>query len=126
MNEQHSLLDQEWRNARLWVHEFEEEMPERQGQLKVREEELNEKSAPCENLVSELEEQERLVLSLRDQVSVERTGLRVAVDRELEIERRTLQQTRTVLDEASPGVGGGSRKTPPRVYRTGTCTRDPS
>jgi len=99
LQEQHALLDKEWRSARLWVHEFEEEMLKRQSDFKARENELKEKIGACETLVGELEEQERLVFGLRDQMSTERANLRTVVDRELEIERLALQQTRLALDE---------------------------
>jgi hypothetical protein len=99
LHEQHALLDQEWRTARMWVQEFEEEMLKRQAECKAREEALNEKIGACESLVSDLEEQERLVLGLRDQMSSERSGLRSMVDRELEVERIAIQQTQQALDE---------------------------
>jgi hypothetical protein len=99
LHEQHALLDQEWRNARLWVQEFEEDMLKRQAECKAREAALNEKINACESLVSDLEEQERLVLGLRDQMSSERAGLRTVVERDLEIERITIQQTQEALQE---------------------------
>jgi hypothetical protein len=99
LHEQHALLDQEWRSARLWVHELEEEMLKRQADFKAREEDLNEKIGACETLISDLEEQENLVLGLRDQIAAERASLRGAVDRELEVERLALRQTRQALDE---------------------------
>ncbi len=99
LHEQHALLDQEWRNARLWVQEFEEDMLKRQAECKAREAALNEKINACESLVSDLEEQERLVLGLRDQVSSERAGLRSVVDRDLEVERIAIQQTQQALQE---------------------------
>jgi hypothetical protein len=99
LHEQHALLDQEWRTARLWVQEFEEDMLERQAECKSREAALNEKIDSCEALVSDLEEQERLVLGLRDQMSSERAGLREVVDRELEIERIAVQQTQQALED---------------------------
>src|SRR5579872_6505011 len=99
LHEQHALLDQEWRNARLWVQEFEEDMLKRQAECKAREEALNEKINACESLVSDLEEQERLVLGIRDQMSTERSGLRSMVERELEVERIAIQQTQQALDE---------------------------
>ena len=83
----------------MWVQEFEEEMLKRQAECKAREEALNEKIGACESLVSDLEEQERLVLGLRDQMSSERSGLRSMVDRELEVERIAIQQTQQALDE---------------------------
>ncbi|HEV7999203.1 MAG TPA: hypothetical protein VGP63_04935, partial [Planctomycetaceae bacterium] len=99
LHEQHALLDQEWRNARLWVQEFEEDMLKRQAESKARESALNEKINACESLVSDLEEQERLVLGLRDQMSSERAGLRSVVDRELEVDRIAIQQTQRALEE---------------------------
>jgi hypothetical protein len=99
LHEQHALLDQEWRNARLWVQEFEEDMLKRQAESKAREAALNEKINACESLVSDLEEQERLVLGLRDQMSSERAGLRSVVDRELEVDRIAIQQTQRALEE---------------------------
>jgi hypothetical protein len=110
LHEQHAQLDKEWRSARLWVHEFEEEMLKRQADCKVREEELNQKISACETLVSELEEQERLVLGLRDQMSSERADLRAMVDRELEVERLALKQTRQALDEERQALAQESEK----------------
>jgi hypothetical protein len=99
LHEQHALLDQEWRTARLWAQEFEEDMLKRQAEYKAREAALNDKIDACESLVSDLEEQERLVLGLRDQMSSDRAGLRSVVDRELEIERIAIQQTQQALEE---------------------------
>lgn len=99
LHEQHALLDQEWRSARLWVHELEEDMLKRQTDFKAREDDLNEKIGSCETLIGDLEEQERLVLGLRDQIAAERASLRAEVDRELEVERLALRQTRQALDD---------------------------
>ena len=87
LHEQHALLDQEWRSARLWVNELEEDMLKRQSDFKSREEDLNEKIGSCETLISDLEEQERVILGLRDQIAAERANLRAEVDRDLEVER---------------------------------------
>jgi hypothetical protein len=99
LHEQHALLDQEWRSARMWVHEFEEDMLKRQSDYKSRESDLNEKIGACEGLISDLEEQERVVLGLRDQIAAERANLRADVDRDLEVERLALRQTRQALEE---------------------------
>jgi hypothetical protein len=99
LHEQHALLDQEWRTARLWVQEFEEDVLKRQAECKAREAALDERITACESLVSDLEEQERLVLGLRDQVSSERAGLKSVVGRELEVERIAIQQAQQAAQE---------------------------
>src|SRR5690606_15000673 len=98
LRDQHAQLEQEWRNARLWLHELEEEMAERQELLRSREAELTHRIQSCESLVSDLEEQERALLALRDQMSADRATLRGDVDRELAVERQALEQTRQALE----------------------------
>lgn len=106
LHEQHALLDQEWRSARLWVNELEEDMQKRQSDFKAREEDLNEKIGSCETLISDLEEQERVILGLRDQIAAERANLRAEVDHELEVERLALKQTRQALEEERRALAG--------------------
>ena len=106
LHEQHALLDQEWRSARLWVNELEEDMLKRQSDFKAREDDLNEKIGACETLIGDLEEQERVVLGLRDQIAAERASLRADVDRDLEVERLALRQTRQALEEERRALAG--------------------
>jgi hypothetical protein len=106
LHEQHALLDQEWRSARLWVNELEEDMLKRQSEFKAREDDLNEKIGSCETLISDLEEQERVILGLRDQIAGERANLRAEVDHELEVERLALKQTRHALEEERRALAG--------------------
>ena len=106
LHEQHALLDQEWRSARLWVNELEEDILKRKSDFKAREDDLNEKISSCETLISDLEEQERVILGLRDQIAAERANLRAAVDRDLEVERLALRQTRQALEEERRALAG--------------------
>ncbi len=124
LHEQHALLDQEWRSARMWVHEFEEDMLKRQSDYKSRESDLNEKIGACEGLISDLEEQERVVLGLRDQIAVERANLRADVDRDLEVERLALRQTRQALEEERRALALRIRTPPTRTRRSvAVCAR---
>jgi hypothetical protein len=106
LHEQHALLDQEWRSARLWVNELEEDMLKRRSDFKAREDDLNEKIGSCETLIGDLEEQERVILGLRDQIAAERANLRAEVDHELEVERLALKQTRQALEEERRALAG--------------------
>lgn len=98
INEQLSLIDQERRRVRLWVHQFEEEMFDRDEALKAREAEFAEKLNSCDQLVRELEEQERAMLEIRDKLTLEQSTWKEDAYREIEIEREALRQTQRVLD----------------------------
>jgi len=98
LNEQLALLDQERRNVRLWVHQCDEEMQEREARLKSRDVELAEKMTSCEKLISELEEQERAFIAARDELAGQRVTLKEDVGREIEIERLALREAQRVLE----------------------------
>ena len=62
LSEQLALLDKERRSVRLWVHQFEEELQEREAGLTAKETGFAQKLAECQGLVGELEEQEKALL----------------------------------------------------------------
>ncbi len=98
LNEQTASFEEQLRNHRLFVRQFEEEMHQRESNQRARENDLSQKIADCERLVGELEEQECLLITSREQLATSRAGLRAELDRELEIQREALRKSQTVLE----------------------------
>jgi hypothetical protein len=98
LNEQLALLDQERRALRLWAQQLEDEMLERSQRLQAKESAFATKIVECEKLVCELEEQEQVLVNARNQLDIERAGLKEQIYQELEADRVKLHDAQQKLD----------------------------
>ncbi|MCH7990565.1 MAG: hypothetical protein IID46_15600, partial [Planctomycetes bacterium] len=98
LNEQLALLDQERRALRLWAQQLEDEMLERSKRLQAKESSFATKIADCEKLVCELEEQEQILINARNQLDIERAGLKEQIYQELDADRLKLHEAQQKLE----------------------------
>ncbi len=98
LNEHRSALDQDRRNLRLRVHQFEQEMLDREEELCVKQADFENKFTACEKFVADLEHQEQQVAQVRQELEVERGHLKLHAERELQVERAALKQAQRGLE----------------------------
>ena len=72
LNEHRAALDQDRRNLRLRVHQFEQEMLDREEELCVKQDDFENKFTACEKFVADLEHQEQQLAQVRQELEVER------------------------------------------------------
>jgi chromosome segregation ATPase len=97
LNAQLHELDQERRNVRLWVRQFEDEVVECEGRLRAREAEAAQKLVSCERLAEELAKQQQNLVAARHGLEGERAAMRAEVERELAGRFDALREARASL-----------------------------
>lgn len=100
LSSQIAMLDDERRQMRGWMQQFEVDMLQRAARFKAREDELAAKISRSERLVKELEAQSADLTEARQELTQQRKHLRQIVEAEFETERRELQQSRDALEES--------------------------
>jgi chromosome segregation ATPase len=98
LNEQLAALDQERRNLRLRVQEFEDQMLDREEAMQAQQAEFASRFATCEKLVGELEQQQHELSAARDTLEEERKRLREELGHDLEVDRAALRQAQAALE----------------------------
>ena len=98
LNEHRAALDQDRRNLRLRVHQFEQEMLDHEEELCIKQADFENKFTACEKFVAELEHQEQQLAQVRQELEVERGHLKLHAERELQVERAALKQTQRGLE----------------------------
>jgi hypothetical protein len=100
-------IDQERRNVRLWVQQFEEEVKERDERIRQREATLNERDASFEAREAELAAQDQQLAQERAELERERAELRENLQAELESDRAALQEQRLLFERKNAELQAG-------------------
>jgi chromosome segregation ATPase len=99
LNNQLSLLDQERRNVRLWIQEFEDELRDRGETVESQEAEIAGRLNEVAERTKQLDERDAAIGLAQDQLQDQQRTFRQQLQDEIEEERRSLVESRRLAED---------------------------